>query len=64
MSGRAIRRLPVLWLAQYFGLGSTYLHANSAQHNTLLQGAGDIETWLDGMERLVQEKMKEQEHLQ
>lgn len=59
MSGRAIRRLPVLALAQYLGLGSIFPHANSVQHNVLLQGAADIDIWLDGMERVIQEQTRE-----
>lgn len=59
MSGRAIRRLPVLVLAQYLGMGSMFPHANGVQHNVLLQGAADIDIWLDGMECVIQEQTKE-----
>lgn len=65
MSGRALRRLPVLALARYLGLGSTsYRGEGSAQHSAPVQSAADIDVWLDGMEQVIQEQMKEREHLQ
>ncbi|KAF9449918.1 AAA-domain-containing protein [Macrolepiota fuliginosa MF-IS2] len=65
MSGRALRRLPVLALARHLGLGSTSCRTDTGvQHSTLAQGAADIDIWLNGMEQVIRELVKEQEHLQ
>lgn len=65
MSGRALRRLPVLALSRYLGLGSTSPRDNgSVQHHVLVQGAADIDIWLNGMEQVIRAQMKEREHLQ
>ncbi|KAF8631248.1 hypothetical protein AX15_002575 [Amanita polypyramis BW_CC] len=63
MSGRALRRLPVLALARYIGTG----HISSSNlANGLRDGASaaaNVEIWLQGMEKVIQEKGKELEKL-
>ena len=75
MSGRALRRLPVLALAHYIGIGhmcvprfeykapapasSQAVTDPSAEGN---KGA-DVEVWLDGMERAVEEQAEGRERL-
>ena len=63
MSGRALRRLPVLALARYIGIGhiSSSNLANDPQDGASM--AADVEIWLLGMEKVVQEKAKELEKL-
>ena len=51
MSGRSLRRLPVLALARYISVGN-------------ITESADVETWLNGMERVVTELVKEKEHLE
>lgn len=63
MSGRALRRLPVLALSRYLGLG-TQRPRDAVQHNVLVQGAADIVIWLDGMEQAIREQTKGLENLQ
>lgn len=63
MSGRALRRLPVLALARYLGMGSTTPSPDTVT-DELATGAADIDIWLDGMSQVIQERMKEREHLQ
>lgn len=66
MSGRALRRLPVLALARYIGIG----HLN-APSNTVPTTNGarktntgaDVNVWLEGMEKVVKEQAKEHERL-
>lgn len=58
MSGRALRRLPVLALARYIGIGQISL-INPDGRNT----GANVEIWLQGMERVVQEKALELEKL-
>lgn len=64
MSGRALRRLPVLALARYIGIGHltgpTTPAANGARK--VSKGA-DVNVWLEGMEKIVTEQAKEQERL-
>jgi len=68
MSGRALRRLPVLALARYIGVGNLgIIHPTSqasrpGEADTRGVGA-QVELWLDGMERAVNEQAKEQERL-
>ncbi|THV03302.1 AAA-domain-containing protein [Dendrothele bispora CBS 962.96] len=63
MSGRALRRLPVLALARYIGIGnvvsSTKINGHSDQHSA----KADVDAWLDGMERVVEEQAKQQKKL-
>ncbi|KAF4619108.1 hypothetical protein D9613_005593 [Agrocybe pediades] len=55
MSGRALRRLPVLALARYIGIGNVSFGR---------PGSGaTVEAWLDGMEKAVKEQAKEIEKL-
>ncbi|KAJ3564356.1 hypothetical protein NP233_g8351 [Leucocoprinus birnbaumii] len=63
MSGRALRRLPVLALARYLGMGST-AQTSETGTNGSATGVADIDIWLDGMAQVIQEQMKEREHLQ
>jgi hypothetical protein len=51
MSGRALRRLPVLALARYIGMG----HMASERQEV------PIELWLDGLELAVNDITKEKE---
>lgn len=62
MSGRALRRLPVLALARYIGVGSlSFVHGSSQVPN---QRAGaPVELWLDGMEKAVNDQGVEREKL-
>ncbi|KAF9476461.1 AAA-domain-containing protein [Pholiota conissans] len=57
MSGRALRRLPVLALARYIGVGYARSEPGSAQ-----RGAA-VELWLDGMEKAVLDQGTEREKL-
>ncbi|KAF8640121.1 hypothetical protein AX17_001357 [Amanita inopinata Kibby_2008] len=60
MSGRALRRLPVLALAQYIGIRNI---GSSATPRSAKDTGADVEIWLQGMERVVREKAKELEKL-
>ncbi|KAJ3513330.1 hypothetical protein NLJ89_g3008 [Agrocybe chaxingu] len=68
MSGRALRRLPVLALARYIGLGNVGL-APGPSSSSAPPAAGrtspsvSVGIWLDGMEKAVDEQAKEAEHL-
>lgn len=63
MSGRALRRLPVLALARYLGMGSITPFQGDVT-NGLAAGAADIDTWLDDMDQVIQEQARERDHLQ
>jgi hypothetical protein len=69
MSGRALRRLPVLALARYIGVGNLGIMHPTCQASRPGEaprrtGVGaQVEIWLDGMERAVKEQAKEQERL-
>ncbi|KAF7331799.1 AAA domain-containing protein [Mycena kentingensis (nom. inval.)] len=58
MSGRALRRLPVLALARYIGV----CHPTSSSGNRK-QGGADVDVWLDGMEKVIVEQATEKEKL-
>ena len=62
MSGRALRRLPVLALARYIGVGNMGVAYGASQ---ALDGrAGTpVEVWLDGMEKAVKDQGMQQEKL-
>lgn len=60
MSGRALRRLPVLALARYIGVGSLTV-PNPGEEGT--RTSADVDLWLDGMERVVADLAKEKDHL-
>ncbi|KXN87866.1 hypothetical protein AN958_07875 [Leucoagaricus sp. SymC.cos] len=62
MSGRALRRLPVLALARYLGAG--FVSPQESSLNGLAQGAVDIDIWLDGMAQVIQEQTRERNYLQ
>ncbi|KAG6880055.1 hypothetical protein C0992_006867 [Termitomyces sp. T32_za158] len=57
---RALRRLPVLALARYIGIGNVYnsnMSASSkASSGSSSIGATDVDAWLDGMEKVVQDQ--------
>lgn len=66
MSGRALRRLPVLALARYIGVGHPCIprlksnvpapsHAGIADPLTEGSKGADVKVWLDGMEKAVEE---------
>jgi len=75
MSGRALRRLPVLALARYIGVGHLLIprlefkvlaSSQAAPYPaTDLEGnrGADVEVWLDGMERAVEEQAQGRERL-
>jgi hypothetical protein len=61
MSGRALRRLPVLALARYIGMGRmTGFQASTFDPTEPSQGV-PIELWLDGLEVAVNDIIKEKE---
>ncbi|KAK7061536.1 pachytene checkpoint protein 2 [Favolaschia claudopus] len=67
MSGRSLRRLPVLALARYIGIGPMNLPSSAAApangtRKTTNTGA-DVDVWLEGMEKVVREQAKEHERL-
>ena len=73
MSGRALRRLPVIAMARFIGVGNVPFSSSSSTSavkgpNTepsasLQTGAVQVEQWLDGMEVVVKEKAKELDRL-
>jgi len=66
MSGRALRRLPVLALARYIGIGNLAIIHQASRPGEALQTSGvgaQVELWLDAMEKVVDEQAKEQERL-
>ncbi|KAJ3778370.1 P-loop containing nucleoside triphosphate hydrolase protein [Lentinula raphanica] len=72
MSGRALRRLPVLALARYIGAG-THISSESAESKSRYGGStkgsigtsssADVDTWLAGMESVVADQGKQRENL-
>ncbi|KAG6886063.1 hypothetical protein C0993_004053 [Termitomyces sp. T159_Od127] len=67
MQGRALRRLPVLALARYIGIGNVYNFTTgsnpSASSQTSSVEAPDVDAWLDGMEKVVQDQTLELQRL-
>ncbi|KAF9046045.1 thyroid receptor-interacting protein 13 [Hymenopellis radicata] len=64
MSGRALRRLPVLALARYIGIGNLTAPTRGEDGKPgAPRGSADVDLWLDGMERVVTDLAKEKEHL-
>ncbi|KAG6911652.1 hypothetical protein DXG01_007902 [Tephrocybe rancida] len=67
LSGRALRRLPVLALARYIGIGNVggSRSTGPAQPQTGYSstGAADVDVWLDGMEKVIQDQSKELQRL-
>ncbi|KAJ7499106.1 P-loop containing nucleoside triphosphate hydrolase protein [Mycena latifolia] len=65
MSGRALRRLPVLALARYIGSGHLTVRADAQPiaNGTSKTTGADVDVWLDGMEKVVREQAKEHERL-
>jgi len=67
MSGRALRRLPVLALARYIGIGnlafSQTAQSTTGGSSSRPQNGAPVEIWLDGMEKTVREQAKELEKL-
>lgn len=67
MSGRALRRLPVLALARYIGSGNIISSGPSEMNGSAGGGAisshADVDTWLSGMESVVLEQAKQRENL-
>lgn len=70
MSGRSLRRLPVLAHARYIGTLSAFtphtaVRPNGVSKQPLTFGRGTaVETWLDAMERVVQAQATERTRLQ
>lgn len=71
MSGRALRRLPVLALARYIGIGNLTLPSHAATtsapkangRTARVAGGADVDMWLEGMEKVIQEQALELEKL-
>ncbi|KAJ7117373.1 P-loop containing nucleoside triphosphate hydrolase protein [Mycena crocata] len=66
MSGRALRRLPVLALARYIGIGHLTVPVNVAPTTNGARKANtgaDVDVWLEGMEKVVREQAKEHQRL-
>lgn len=73
MSGRALRKLPVLALARYIGVGHLYISRFESKAPSPSQIVSDslveknrgvdVELWLDGMERTVEEQAEGKERL-
>ncbi len=71
MSGRSLRRLPVLAHARYIGtmapLGSLYTAGTTGARGKLggfSSTATDVSVWLDAMENVVQKQALERERFQ
>ncbi|RXW25150.1 hypothetical protein EST38_g687 [Candolleomyces aberdarensis] len=64
MSGRSLRRLPVLALARFIGLGMSTLPSQSDEPDSANSGAPNVEGWLTGMETVIQEQGDELQRLQ
>ncbi|KAJ6516111.1 P-loop containing nucleoside triphosphate hydrolase protein [Mycena sanguinolenta] len=67
MSGRALRRLPVLALARYIGIGPLNLPSNAAPPvngaRKVASTGADVDVWLEGMEKVVRQQANEHERL-
>ncbi|KAK0231038.1 P-loop containing nucleoside triphosphate hydrolase protein [Armillaria fumosa] len=66
MSGRALRRLPVLALARYMGISGVAgvpPSTSSKGHAQTQQACPNVDQWLNGIERVVAEQAKEKERL-
>ncbi|KAG5646402.1 hypothetical protein DXG03_003452 [Asterophora parasitica] len=63
LSGRALRRLPVLALARYIGIGNVMSFGGTEQPGQSSSGGADVDVWLDGMEKVVREQTKELKRL-
>lgn len=70
MSGRSLRRLPVLAHAKYIGSMGTLApkhprnHGSSAHSKSQQSGSGtDVLVWLDAMDRVVESQATERERL-
>ncbi|KAF8211348.1 P-loop containing nucleoside triphosphate hydrolase protein [Mycena galopus ATCC 62051] len=64
MSGRALRRLPVLALARYIGIGPLNLpNAVNGGARKVVNTGADVDVWLEGMEKVVREQANEHERL-
>ncbi len=62
MSGRALRRLPVLALAKYIGIGNLCAplqYSTTNFTNGITNHGTDVNLWLDGIERVVKEHAEE-----
>lgn len=63
MSGRALRRLPVLALARYIGIGNLFSSQTTSGASSKESKGAPAEIWLDGMEKAVREHVRESERL-
>lgn len=65
LSGRALRRLPVLALSQFMPIADVYSFKTSEQSSgsRLTTGSPDIESWLKSMEKVVKSQERELERL-
>jgi hypothetical protein len=54
LSGRALRRLPVLALARYIGIGVSTSSTTSNLNNSRFQT--DIHLWLDAMDKVLDDR--------
>lgn len=73
MSGRALRRLPVLALARYIGAGNIISSQpsetngrskmNGSVGGSVVSSNADVDAWLSGMESVVLDQAKQRENL-
>lgn len=67
LSGRALRRLPVLALARYIGIGisTSSTPASPAPNGLSYKGTfqSDINMWLNAMEKVIDDRVTEHEKL-
>lgn len=69
MSGRALRRLPVMAMARFIGVGNVPFSSSAGKgpkpepSASLQTGAAQVEQWLDGMEAVVKDQAKELDRL-
>jgi hypothetical protein len=66
MSGRALRRLPVIAMARFIGVGNVLFSSSSTSAvkgpkpvPSSQTGTVQVEQWLDGMEAVVEDQAKE-----
>ncbi|KAF7313625.1 AAA domain-containing protein [Mycena chlorophos] len=66
MSGRALRRLPVLALARYIGIGhlAPPTTTSGAKGNRKQHSGADVDVWLDGMEKVIRDQASEKDKIQ
>ena len=61
MSGRSLRRLPVLAHARYIGSLAMLNASTTVNGRNGKAGGTDVSVWLEAMERVVEDQAKERE---